>query len=81
MEGSREPIDDMDEETCEEIAEILRRKYSMFANQSFGVVEEQEPFNISAQAMQGVVVDTWLIVTGRVPLERWRDDPEDVTSA
>lgn len=66
-----DPIDRLDDETCEEIAEILHGKYSMFAGTHPDGGEQE--FNVSRETMKAIVLDTWLITSGVVPLEQWRD--------
>lgn len=69
-----EPISDLSEEQCKAIAAVLHRKYSMFAGTTVG---DDEPFNVSLEVMQGIVMDTWFIVSGTLPLEVWREDDDD----
>lgn len=63
-------IDDLSEGDCFEIADILKRKYSM----NDGSVVGGEPFNVSRETMRAIVTDVWLITSGRAPLEEWRDE-------
>lgn len=65
-----EPITDLSEDECREIAQILHRKYSMFNGSTPG---GEKDFHTGIENMMGIVADVWLITTGRWPIEAWRD--------